>query len=142
MKLTINKNGYVCPVNEIDLTIFRHCSNGLSEVSLEVFDDFVEPLLFIHGVIYIDCDWRGDGDLLCPVVAKNEESGSESRLPGQKSGLESVSESQRLLENQIVAIERLAQSINDLVAQNDQVVSLLVSQALEDETINTDASLD
>jgi len=37
-----------------DIILFMHCSGGLKEVTKKIFNDIVEPLLWVHNVRTID----------------------------------------------------------------------------------------
>lgn len=54
------KDCLIRPFDQIDLPIFQHCSNNSIAVTEKFFDEFVEPLLFLHGITVTECNWRGD----------------------------------------------------------------------------------
>ncbi len=61
MKFTMSEtDGLIRNVDPFDEPILRHCSNNSIAVTEKFFDEFVEPLLFLHGIKVTECDWRGD----------------------------------------------------------------------------------
>lgn len=62
MQMVKNEKGQIVPKHQEDMTLFRHCSNNSISVTEEFFDEYVEPLLFRHGITMTECDWRDIDD--------------------------------------------------------------------------------
>lgn len=114
----------------------------------------------VDGVV-VESDWpeyeptwqaierRVDGGAQCLADAKSEETGLKNKPSEQKSGLESdlasqVQQVQSLIhkiDEQVDCVNGFIEALGGLLNQNEQVISLLVNQALLDE-VNNSSSLD
>ena len=92
---------------------------------------------------------RVDGGAQCLADAKSEESGLKNKPSEQKNGLESDLASQvhlvqgliHKIDEQVDCVNGFIEALGGLLNQNEQVISLLVNQALLDEQ-NNSGSLD
>jgi len=50
VKETKDGRSLIRPVEEEDMALFSHCSGGSIAVTVQEFEDTVQPLLFMHDV--------------------------------------------------------------------------------------------
>lgn len=123
------------------------------------FNNLVGVIGTVDAVV-VESDWpeyeptwqaierRVDGGAQCLADAKSEESGLKNKPSEQKNGSESdlVSQSQvqnliHKIDEQVDCVNGFIEALGGLINQNEQVISLLVNQALLDEQ-NNSGSLD